>query len=229
VAETSRVVVQPTESIAEAIRLARAGSTIVVEPGEYRETLTLKSHIRLVSRVPHGAIIRLPGTASERAAAIAALGVTDAVVDGFRIVGDAATPLGTGVLTSDSELSITEMEITGATGVAIDVGRGSRVRVVAGDIRDNPGSALAVRSGATAAISHSAFARNGTAAGAPKTVIVEDQGDAVFEGNVFVGSSMNTFTGTGEARAAFARGTWFVETRPPAGSRTRPRGPADRR
>jgi serine/threonine protein phosphatase PrpC len=228
-AETGRIVVQPTESIAQALQRALPGTTVIVEPGEYRETLTLKSHVRLVSRVPRGATIRLPGTASERAAAVLAMGVTEAALDGFRIVGDAATPLGTGVLTSVSELSLSEVEISGATAVAIDVGRGSRVRVVAGDIRDNPGSALAVRSGASAAISHSTFARNGTAGADPKTVIVEEQGTAAFDANVFVGSSANTFAGPGDSRAAFARGTWFIETRAPAGSRSTPRGPAGRR
>jgi PPM family protein phosphatase len=228
VADTGRIQVQATQSIAEALQRASAGTTIVVEPGEYRETLTLKSHVRLVSAVPRGAIVRLPGTASERAAAIVAMGVTDAALDGFRIVGDAATPLGTGVLTADSELSLSDVEVSGAVRVAIDIGRGSRIRVVGGDIRDNPGSALAVRSGATAAISHSAFTRNGTTGGAQKTVIVEDQGAAEFNANVFVGSSANVFTGSSEARAAFVRGSWFVETRTPGGTRPAPRGPANR-
>ena len=152
------------------------------------------------------------------------MGITDAALDGFRIVGDAATPLGTGVRTSDSELSISEVEVSGAAGVAIDIGRGSRVRVVAADLRDNPGSALAVRSGAIAEISHTVFARNGTAGGAEKTVIVEDLGAAEFNTNVFAGASTNVFTGSSEARAAFARGTWFVEARIPGGARPTPRG-----
>jgi PPM family protein phosphatase len=228
-ADTGRIVVQASQSIAQALQRARAGTTIVVEPGEYRETLTLKSHVRLVSSVPHGAIIRLPGTASEREAAIVATGVSDAALDGFRIVGDAATPLGTGVLTSNAELSMSSVEISGAGSVAIDIGSGSRVRVVAADIRDNPGSALAVRSGAAASISHSVMTRNGTAAGAQKTVIVEERSAAEFKANMFVGSSANVFTGPGDARAAFMRGTWFVGARPSSGSRPAPRGPADRR
>ena len=108
-----------TESIAQALQRRTPGTTIVVEPGEYRETLTLKSHVRLVSSVPRGA--DPPPSRRRRpndAAAIVAMGVTDAALDGFRIVGDAATPLGTGVLTPDSELSISNVEITGAASVA---------------------------------------------------------------------------------------------------------------
>ena len=69
----------------------------------------------------------------------------------------------------------------------IDIGKGSRVRVVGGDIHDNPGSALAVRAGATASMSHSVFARNGASAGAPTVMVVEDRGVADLTANVFVG------------------------------------------
>jgi hypothetical protein len=224
--DAGRIVVTPAQSIAQALQRAAAGTTIVVEPGEYRETLTLKSQIRLVSSVPRAAILRLPGAASERAAAIVAMGVSDAAVDGFRIVGDAATPLGIGVLAADSDLSISNVEITGAARVALDIGKGSRVRVVAADIADNPGSALIVRAGATALVSHSVFRRNSSTAGAPATIVVEDQGVAELTSNMFVGGSPSVLTGPSEARAAFGRSNWFIDARPTAGARPTPRGPA---
>jgi hypothetical protein len=37
------IVVRPTESIAEAMNLATPGSQVVVEPGEYRERLALRT------------------------------------------------------------------------------------------------------------------------------------------------------------------------------------------
>ena len=92
-----------------AMQRARPGTTIVVEPGEYRETLTLKS--QRPPRQPRATGARSSACRArrpKRAAAIVATGVTDAELDGFRIVGDAATPLGTGVLVEDSELSIVE-------------------------------------------------------------------------------------------------------------------------
>ncbi|MGH9314720.1 MAG: protein phosphatase 2C domain-containing protein [Vicinamibacterales bacterium] len=223
VAEAGRIVVRATQSIAQALQRAPAGTTIVVEPGEYRETLRLKSFVRLVSSVPHGAVIRLPGAASAGAAAVVARGVTDAAVDGFRIVGDAATPLGTGVLAVESELSISHVEISGAADAAIEAARGSRVRVVAADVRDNPGAAVAVRSGATAAVFHSVFARNGTAGRAQKTLSLDHGSIAHFDANVFVGTGANVFTGSSEARAAFARGNWFVDARTSGTPRPTPR------
>jgi serine/threonine protein phosphatase PrpC len=212
-ADAGRIVVRPTQSIGQALQRAQPGTTIAIEPGEYRETLTLKSHVRLVSTVPHAAIIRLPGTASEQAAAIVARGVADASLDGLRIVGDAATPLGIGVLAIQSELSMTDIEVTGAAAAAIDIGSGSRVRLVGGDIRDNPGSAVAVRAGGEAAISHSAFAGNATGGGNRKPLVVDAQGSAQFVANVFVGSTPAIFSGPSQARAAFARANWFVPAR----------------
>lgn len=221
--DTSTIVVQRPETIAGAIERARAGTTIVVEPGEYREALVLKSHIRIVSRDPRAAVLRLPGTAAEAAAAIVARGITDASVDGLRIVGDAATPLGTGVLAVDSDLSMTHMEITGAANRAIDVANGSTVRIVAADIHDNPGSALRVRSAGTAAVWHSVFTRNATAGNTVSTLLVEDRGDASFTANVFVGSTPSVLTSSPEARAAFTRNNWFVAARPAGAAGPAPR------
>ena len=90
-----RIVVEPGDSIAAALLRAQPGTTVVVEPGQYRETVVLKSGVHLVSRIAREATIRLPGNAPERAAAVVATSVTDASVAGFLIVGDSATPLGT--------------------------------------------------------------------------------------------------------------------------------------
>jgi hypothetical protein len=191
-----------------------AGTTIVVEPGEYRETLMLKSGVRLTSSVPHGAIVRLPVTASERAAAIVARGVTDAALDGFRIVGDAATPLGTGVLATDS-MCRSRMSKSPVLPVSLSTSVEDRASAsslpTSGTIRDRPLWFDRVRPPR----SPSAFTRNGSAAGAQRTVIVEAQGAVEFHSNVFVSGTMNLFTGPSHARAAFARANWFVEARAP--------------
>src|SRR6185295_13526932 len=138
------VVVRPSESIAEALGRAEPGSQVVVEPGEYRERLVLKDGVRVISRVPRGAAIRLPGAASEADAAVVATDVSNAEFAGFRIIGDAATPLGTGVLLKGSHVSIVDVEITGALTVAIDLSEMAGGGVTGSDIHDNPGPALAI-------------------------------------------------------------------------------------
>lgn len=223
--EKTQIVVQPRQSIAEALAQAPAGATIVVEPSEYRERqLTLRSNVRLVSRVPRGAVIRLPVASAEGAAAIVARDITGATLEGFRIVGDAATPLGTGIVVERADITLTDVEISGAANAAIDARKDSRIRLVGADVRDNPGSAVAVRAGGFASISHSTFARNATAGRARPILLLEGRGTAQFSSNVFIGDGPAVFTGSSDERTAFARANFFVGSPAPATSRPRPRG-----
>jgi hypothetical protein len=222
------VVVDTGGSIATALQRAGPGSTIVVEPGEYHERLILRSGVRLVSRVPRGATIRLPGGASEADPAVVAADITDAEFAGFRIVGDAATPLGTAVLISNSDLSIVDVEISGATRVAVDISGVSHPSLVASDIRDNPGAALAIRSGALPRIVHNVFIRNGLSTPAADTVVIEANAEPDFSGNIFHGIGRGAVGSIREAaRSAFVRDNWFPDAehvRPPAPRTPRSRG-----
>ena len=215
----------PSQSIADALQNARPGTTIVVSPGQYREMLMLKSHVRLVSEVRHGAVLRLPGSAPEAAAAIVASDVQDAAVEGFRIVGDAATPLGTAVLMNGSTVSLSQLSITGATRAAIDVGPRSQAAVTASDIQENAGPAVAIRSGGEAMLSHNVFSKNG-AGGGSKPFVVEGGSTAQFVGNVFQGIGPDAVVplDNPDARAALTRSNWFVDTRPARSSRPPARG-----
>jgi serine/threonine protein phosphatase PrpC len=220
-----RVTVTPSQSIADAMQAARPGTTVVVAPGQYREMVILKSHVRLVSQVRHGAVLRLPGSAPEAAAAIVATDVQEAAVDGFRIVGDAATPLGTAVLMNGSSVSLSELSITGATRAAIDVGRRSQAAITASDIQENAGAAVAVRSGGEAMLSHNVFSRNG-AAGGSRPFVVEGGSTAQFMANVFqgIGPDAVLTNDNPDARTALARNNWFIDARPGHSSRPPARG-----
>jgi serine/threonine protein phosphatase PrpC len=220
-----RVTVAASQSIADAMQAARPGTTVVVAPGQYREMVILKSHVRLVSQVRHGAVLRLPGSAPEAAAAIVATDVQEAAVDGFRIVGDAATPLGTAVLMNGSSVSLSELSITGATRAAIDVGRRSQAAITASDIQENAGAAVAVRSGGEAMLSHNVFSRNG-AAGGSRPFVVEGGSTAQFMANVFqgIGPDAVLTNDNPDARTALARNNWFIDARPGHSSRPPARG-----
>lgn len=198
-------------SIGAALEQASAGSTVVVEPGEYRETVKLKNNVRLVSRVPRGATIRLPGTGSEADPAVVADGVTGAEFVGFRIVGDAATPLGTGVLVRRSDVAIVDVDVSGAVTVAIAINDMAAVNLLASDIHDNPGAALAIRA-ASPRIAHNVFTRNGMSERVQGSVIVDEHASPQFSGNVFHGIGHDTFGRLNdEIRAALARDNWFPE------------------
>ncbi|PWU21422.1 MAG: hypothetical protein C5B48_11340, partial [Candidatus Rokuibacteriota bacterium] len=210
-ARIETIPVGPNGSIAAAVQRADAGSIVLVEPGEYRETVALKNNVRVVSRVSRGAIIRLSGTASEADAAVVAAGVRGAELSGFRIVGDAATPLGTGVLVRDSDVSLVDIEVTGAVNVAIDVDGPSFAAIVASDVHDNPGAALAIRSG-SARVAHNVFMRNGTSERIRRSFIIDEGADPLFSDNIFQGMSRDAFGDLSDgSRARLGRDNWFVE------------------
>ena len=220
-ATSSIAVVRPTESIADALSLATPGSQVIVEPGEYRERLVLKDGVRLISRVPRGATIRLPGGASEGDPAIVANGISNAEFAGFRIVGDAATPLGTGVRVTGGSVSIVDVEITGAITVAIDLSQTTGGGVTASDIHDNPGPALAIREGGSPRISHNVFARNGLSERVQASLVIESGAEPSIVGNVFQGVAPKVFQSlTNATRLSVMRENWF----PDGPSSASPRG-----
>ena len=214
------IIVQPSESIMAAVEQAPAGSDVVVEPGEYRERIRLKERVRILSRVPRAAIIRLPSDASENDPAIVADGVFGAELSGFTIVGDAATPLGTGLAIRSSSITVTDVEITGAAHVAIDIAGASGGAIVGSDIHGNPGAALRVRGGATTRISHSAFARNGTSERTSASLLFDPGVRVRFTRNVFQGIAPAAFAPLDDrTRATLTRDNWFIGAAEPGRNR----------
>jgi serine/threonine protein phosphatase PrpC len=205
-------------TIAEALDQARAGQTIEVAPGTYREALQLRTGVALVSRVPRGAVI-LPPPGSG-VPAVTAQGVDDATLEGFRIAGDAQTPLQVGVRLADSDVSVDGVEITGAQTAAVDITGADRSEVRYSLLRDNPGGGVLVEAGATPRLLANLIAGNGRAPGAPLRPGVEvrdgaraDLVENRFEGNggggVLLASpehaaeafAWNSFAGAGRADA----------------------------
>lgn len=207
---TSRIEVRQGESIAAAVKRAPPGSEVVVEPGEYREQITLTDHVRVVSRVPRGATIRLPVAASEADAAVVAQGLTRADFMGFRIVGDAATPLGTGLRVADSALTIIDVEVAGATRAAVEFW-GAGGTLIGSELHDNPGPAIVVHSGASPRIAHNAFGRNGLSERAMSPITIASGGRPLFQRNVFRGIGVEAFLALDpDVRLALTQENWFV-------------------
>jgi serine/threonine protein phosphatase PrpC len=205
--------VKPGESIAAALERAQPGGEIVVEPGEYRERIVLTRNIRLISREPRGAIIRLPATASDTRPepAVVARGSASGSLVGFRVVGDAQTPLGVGILVEGSGLSIINVEVSGAATAAVSFGRESAAELMSSDIRDNPGAALAIQAGSRLRITHNVFSRNGLSQNTPAAFTVEQGAVPNLQQNVFLGMRPDVFAGLDPAiRLKLEHHNWFV-------------------
>jgi hypothetical protein len=208
--------VAPGESIAAALERAQPGGEIIVEPGEYRERITLTRNIRLVSGTPRGATIRLPATASDTKPdpAIVAAGSASGSLVGFRIVGDAQTPLGVGILIEGSGVSIVNVEVSGAATAAVSFARGSAGELMSSDIHDNPGAALAIQAGARPRITHNVFNRNGLSQNTPAAFTVEQGAVPFLQQNVFLGLRPDVFAGMDPAtRQKLEHHNWFMAGR----------------
>jgi serine/threonine protein phosphatase PrpC len=203
--------VGPGESINAAIRRAGAGTQVLVEPGEYRERLELKTGVSVVSRIPRAASLRLPVGASETDPAVVAFDVTDAGLSGFRILGDAATPLGAGVIVRNATVVLADLEIAGAHSAAVEYLGSKGGSIVAGYFHDNPGAAIVVRAGASPRIAHNAFVRNATSERAPGVLVVESNAHPVITANIFSNSRVDAVAvpSSGEF-PTLARDNWFI-------------------
>ena len=126
-------VIAVTTTIAAAMAEARAGDTVEVPEGEYREQVRLKDGVTLRARVPREPKLR--AAPMSNGPAVIAEGVKGARLSGFRILADPEMPLSVGILLRDSVVEIDDVEVKGA-GVGIEI-RGSTSPVLrANAIRD---------------------------------------------------------------------------------------------
>jgi serine/threonine protein phosphatase PrpC len=175
-ADVLRVGADGFATIAQALAQAQAGQTVEVAPGTYHESLQLPASVELVSRVPRGAVI-LPPPGSG-APAVSAQGVTGARLAGFRIAGDAQSPLQVGLRLADSEVEVEGVEITGALTAGIDVSGTDRSTVRASYLHDNPGGGVLIAESSAPRLLNNLIAANGRAAGSPAHPGVEVRGAA---------------------------------------------------
>jgi serine/threonine protein phosphatase PrpC len=229
-----------TATITVALGKARPGQTVEVAPGEYRETIQLRSGVDLVSRVPRGAVILPP--AGSAVPAVSAQGVDDARFTGFRIAGDPQTPqtsLQVGLRLASSVVEVEGVEITGAVAAGIDVSGDDRSTVRASFLHDNPGGGVLVAGNASPTLVNNLIARNGRPPGgiprpgveardASRPVLIENR----IEGNGGGGVALpgperaeeilawNSFGGTPPAQAVRVVAAVPVGATPPAATPT---------
>lgn len=154
-------------TLSAALGAARPGQTVEVGPGVYPGPIELKSGVRLVSRTPRAAILRLPqGTAEP---AVTAEGVRDASFTGFKIEGNAEAPLEIGLRLADSVVLVDDIEISGAATAAIEISGTDRSDVRNSFLHDNPGTGVIVRDQAAPRLHGNLILRNGAGPGPGST------------------------------------------------------------
>jgi serine/threonine protein phosphatase PrpC len=129
---TPRVIVA-SSGIAAAMAEARAGDTVEVPQGEYREQVRLKEGVFLRARVSREPVLRAAPLSA--GPAVIAEGIKSARMSGFRILADRDAPLSTGILLRDSSVEIDDVEIKGA-GIGIEIRGAASPSVRASAVRD---------------------------------------------------------------------------------------------
>ena len=171
---------QAFTGIAAALAEARPGDTIEVAAGEYREQVVLKSGVTLLSRVPFEAVLRAaPMSAGP---AVLGEGVRGARLAGFRIQADAQAPLSAAIVLSNSEVEVSDTEISGAR-VGVELRGGGAAALVGNTIHDCVAEGLLVTGASTPWISHNVFRRNQGAAVAAREGARPSLVDNLFEKN----------------------------------------------
>jgi hypothetical protein len=175
--------------------------------------------VRLVAEPPRQATIRLPGSTVEADAAIVATDVTDAELRGFRIIGDATGPMGTGILIERASVAVVDVDITGATRAAIDVSTLGSLNLVGATLHDNPGAALVLRASSSARVIQNAFTKNGGSELVASPFVIDPSAMLEFSSNTLNGVAPSVFMRLGESAAPIERDNWFLGLAPQRGAR----------
>lgn len=172
-------------AINDALAQARSGDTIELLAGEYREQIRLREGINLISRIPHAAIIRATAISSGPQVAIIADHVKAGRVTGVRILADDKMPLAVGIVLADSDIEISDSEISGA-GIGIEIRGASKPVIRANSIHDCVLSGVVISGASTAWLSHNDIIRNGRMPRDRRPgVLVVEPSRPVLVGNIF--------------------------------------------
>ncbi|MBI4749441.1 MAG: protein phosphatase 2C domain-containing protein [Acidobacteria bacterium] len=129
-------------TISEALLVARAGDTISVAPGEYREQVKLKNGVTVISE-EFGKAVILPTTTP--GAAVIAEQVSNARFAGFKILGEETTPLAVGLFINGGSLEVEDLEISQTRQSAIEMTGNVSSVLRANYLHDNAGNGIVVR------------------------------------------------------------------------------------
>lgn len=169
--------------ISDAMRLARAGDTVRVEPGIYPERLVVPDGVNLAARVPSTVTIaRAPGGEGEWVA-ITALGQLTAAISGIRIESTAQLPIDVGIRVA-GQRTIELVEVIGPMRTGIEVLTGGTL-TLHGSHLAVAGGALSTNELSHALVTRTVFLRSSRTQAPPVTVA--PMARTTFRGNVFAG------------------------------------------
>ena len=169
--------------IADAMRIARAGDTVRVEPGIYPERVVVPDGVNLVARVPSTVTIARAADSAGEWVAITALGQLDAEISGIRLESTVQLPIDVGIRVA-GQRTIELVEMSGPMRTAIEVLTGGTL-TLHGSHFAVAGSVLTTKELSHALVTRSVFLRTGRTPAPPITIA--PMARTAFRGNVFAG------------------------------------------
>ena len=182
-------------AVAQALAAAHPGDTILVQPGQYLGPLELRDGVNLISQKPGQAVIRVDAFAgADPGIAIAAHGVRGGRISGFRVLGDTAAPMTTGLLLDRSTVEVEDLEIAGATDCGVRVEAGSAGVLRANWIHGNNGCGVWIGGESAPRLAGNRISDNGLVSGAERPgVEIHPPAVPVIENNIVTGNGATGF------------------------------------
>jgi hypothetical protein len=152
-------------TIAKALEKAQAGDLIEIGAGEYNETLRLTKPVRLAAQNPGEVVIQIPLSLSEDEAAISADGLAGGGLSGMVIRPGPGARLPVGIRIHDSEMEISNVEVSGTSRAGIWIDGNSRATLVAAYVHSNAGPGIIIAGASMPRLLRNLVLRNGLGAG----------------------------------------------------------------
>ena len=189
-----RIAVDPSDpgGLIKALAQSQPGDAIDVPPGQYFGPLHLKDHVAILSTVPGRAVVvSNPASLTDPGLALAARGVSDARVNGLRILGDEAHPLRIGALLSSSSIEMDDVEVSGAIETGVRIDGASQSTLLADFIHANVGPGVTIADNSSPRLAGNRITDNGKLPGAPRSgVEIALTAKPVLENNMIMGNGV---------------------------------------
>jgi len=187
-------------TIGDALAAARAGDTVAVHPGHYREQVRLEDGVTLIATPPGESTIE-PAAPADGAGPVAALVAEDigaGRVSGFVIAAAPDAPIDYGLVIRRSAVTVENVEVRGArvAGVAIEDAAGAAL--IASRIHDNSGAGVIVRGAGAPLVLQNRIADNGRGSPPAPGIEVASPARPRIAGNVITGNAGGAVRGLPE-------------------------------
>jgi hypothetical protein len=197
--------------IADAMTAARAGDTVQLEPGVYREQVAVRDGVDLVARVPGTVTLARGDTATVEWVGVTADGSLNGRIAGIRIESTRESPVDVGIRVAGQGRTIELLELRGPMRSGIEL-RAPGAVTIQGSFLAVQGTAVSMAEGSQATIANNVFFRTGQPAAA---LSLTGAARPALTRNIFAGFGVDIVKGLpAEQRRGLLDGNYVLASEP---------------